>query len=122
MNGLNRAGESAASNLGAATAATRIFLDPVLCFVADEDDSHRNFISLVLQSHGLETCVFGKADELRRALLRRTPDLVLLDASSSMASAINTVRALAERSYRGPVQLMGTGAIDIGSVKLFGER
>jgi EAL domain-containing protein (putative c-di-GMP-specific phosphodiesterase class I)/CheY-like chemotaxis protein len=103
-------------------APERVLLDSGLCFVADDDEPHRNFVSLLLRGQGLETAAFGNTDDLCRALLRRTPDLIVLDVSSSTTGAIKTLWTLAERSYSGAVQLVGTGAIAISSVKVFGEH
>src|SRR5262247_1331029 len=81
-----------------------------LCFVVDKEESHRHFVSLALQSYGVETALFAKPHSLREGLSRRTPDLVLLDVpSATNADTLDAVKALAERSYRGPVQLMSSG-------------
>src|SRR5262245_52862092 len=94
-----------------------------LCFVVDKEESHRHFVSLALQSYGIETALFAKPHSLREGLSRRTPDLVLLDVPPAPADAIDAVKALAERSYRGPVQLMSAGgAADSESVAQFGQR
>jgi len=78
-----------------------------LCFIADDDQTHRHYVSLALQRYGIETALFSKAYALREALSRRTPDLMLLDVPPDPAEAFEQLRALTERSYRGPIQLMG---------------
>src|SRR5919198_2583527 len=94
-----------------------------LCFVVDREEAHRHYVSLALQSYGIETALFAKAHSLREGLSRRTPDLVLLEVAPAAADAIESVRALAERSYRGPVQLMSSGnAADTGAVAQLGQR
>src|SRR5215475_7962103 len=96
-----------------------------LCFVVDKEESHRHFVSLALQSYGIETALFAKPHSLREGLSRRTPDLVLLDVPPAPADAIDAVKALAERSYRGPVQLMSAGGpadSDSDSVAHLGQR
>ena len=94
-----------------------------LCFVVDKEESHRHFVSLALQSYGIETALFAKPHSLREGLSRRTPDLVLLDVPATAGDAMDAVKALAERSYRGPVQLMSAGgAADSESVAQFGQR
>lgn len=80
-----------------------------LCFIADDDQSHGRYVSLALQRYGIETALFSKAYALREALSRRTPDLVLLDVPPDPTDAFEQLRALAERSYRGPIQLMSSG-------------
>ena len=94
-----------------------------LCFVVDKEESHRHFVSLTLQSYGVETALFAKPHSLREGLSRRTPDLVLLDVPAAGGDAMDAVKALAERSYRGPVQLMSAGGpADSDSVAQFGQR
>src|SRR5262249_34175131 len=46
----------------------------------------------------------------REGLSRRVPDLIFLDVSQASSETVESVKALAERSYRGPVQLMSDGA------------
>jgi EAL domain-containing protein (putative c-di-GMP-specific phosphodiesterase class I) len=101
-----------AGDQGAAAAAggEPYYLDShtPLCFIVDKEEAHRHYLSLALQSHGIETALFARAYLLREALARRTPELVLLDVSSSFADAIDSLRALEERSYRGLVQPMSS--------------
>src|SRR5215467_10023610 len=96
-----RDGQGAAAGAG----SERCYLDDgtPLCFVVDKEESHRHFVSLALQSYGIETALFAKPHALREGLSRRTPDLILLDVSPASSEAVEAIRALAERSYRGPV-------------------
>jgi EAL domain-containing protein (putative c-di-GMP-specific phosphodiesterase class I) len=94
-----------------------------LCFIVDREQDHRHFMSLALQSHGIETSLFPKAHALHEGLSRRTPDLIFLDVPIEPADAIQSIRALGERCYRGPVQLMGAAGADaLENVRQFGER
>jgi DNA-binding NtrC family response regulator len=77
------------------------------CFVVDKEEAHRHYMSLALQTHGIETMLFSRAHLLREGLSRRIPDLIFLDVSSSSADAIDSLRGLAERSYPGIVQRPG---------------
>ena len=90
-------------------------------FVVDREESHRHYMSLALQSHGIETTLFPRAHLLREGLSRRTPDLIFLDVSSSSADAIDSLRTLAERSYRGIVQLMSADGTPEGVKSLCGS-
>jgi EAL domain-containing protein (putative c-di-GMP-specific phosphodiesterase class I) len=107
-NGLGRSASSAIEDAGSDAGGGRHYLDvrTPLCFVIDADTAQRHFISLALQSHGIETTLFAKAHGLREALARRTPDFVFLDVPRPLAEAADSLRALTECSYRGPVQLM----------------
>jgi EAL domain-containing protein (putative c-di-GMP-specific phosphodiesterase class I)/FixJ family two-component response regulator len=102
----------------AAAGGEAYFLDShtPLCFIVDKEEAHRHYMSLALQSHGIETTLFSKAYVLREGLSRRTPDLIFLDVSASSTDAIDSLRALEERSYRGLVQLMSADGT-AGSVK-----
>jgi EAL domain-containing protein (putative c-di-GMP-specific phosphodiesterase class I) len=94
-----------------------------LCFVVDTEEAHRHYVSLALQSFGIETALFARAHALREGLSRRIPDLVLLDVLAVATDAIEAVRALAERSYRGPVQLMSSGpSAETTTVAQLGQR
>src|SRR5262249_31448147 len=81
-----------------------------LCFVVDKEEAHRHFLSLALQSYGIETALFSKPHGLREGLSRRVPDLIFLDVSQASSETVESVKALAERSHRGPVRLMSDGA------------
>jgi EAL domain-containing protein (putative c-di-GMP-specific phosphodiesterase class I)/FixJ family two-component response regulator len=123
--GLSRWPSPGGDQSGAAPAAggEAYFLDShtPLCFIVDKEESHRHYMSLALQSHGIETTLFSKAYVLREGLSRRTPDLIFLDVSASSTDAIDSLRALEERSYRGLVQLMSADGT-AGSVKDHCER
>jgi EAL domain-containing protein (putative c-di-GMP-specific phosphodiesterase class I) len=76
--------------------------EPPVCFIADRDEAHRHFISLVLQGHGIEAVPFANVGALSQGVARKHPDLIFLDVSS--ADAMETIQVLACQSYRGPVQ------------------
>jgi EAL domain-containing protein (putative c-di-GMP-specific phosphodiesterase class I) len=89
-------------------ASERQYLDGALpvCFIIDDDDAHRHFMSLVLQGHGIETGVFANVTALRQGLARRKPDLVFLNVTPTVSDAIKAVRALVDHAFNGPLQLM----------------
>jgi EAL domain-containing protein (putative c-di-GMP-specific phosphodiesterase class I) len=96
---------------------------PPVCFVVDGDDAHRRFMSLVLEGHGIETGAFAGALDLRQGLFRRTPDLVFLDVPAIPVHAMESMRALVDGSYRGPLQLVSSrGDNGLDTIKRFGER
>src|SRR5262245_57286671 len=85
------------------------------CFIVDKEEAHRHYVSLALQSHGIEATLFSKPYGLREGLSRRTPDLIFLDVSSSAAAeALDSLRILAERQYGGIVQLMSADGMSDG--------
>lgn len=94
-----------------------------LCFIIDPEDSHRHFLSLTLQSYGIEASQFSKSYALRDGLSRRSPDLVFFDVSSGSTEMMETLRALAERSYQGPVQpILASGRGEPEPLRQFGAR
>ena len=100
--------------------AQEAYLDgaPPTCFIVDDEDAHRQFMSLVLRGHGLETGIFADAASLRQGLLRRKPDLVFLNVTPVTANAIAVVQTLADGEYHGPLQLMSaSGAADLDAVR-----
>ena len=105
-------------------ASERQYLDGALpiCFIIDDDDAHRHFMSLVLQGHGIETGVFANANALRHGLARRKPDLVFLNVTPITTNAIKSIRALVDHAFNGPLQLMSaSGVADVESVARLGR-
>jgi EAL domain-containing protein (putative c-di-GMP-specific phosphodiesterase class I) len=89
----------------------------------DEDAASLHMLGGILQGSGLETGLFGSGAAFTECLAQRTPDLVFLDVTTEATDAIDAVFALGERSYRGPVQLMGGKAVQVmETVKRIGER
>jgi EAL domain-containing protein (putative c-di-GMP-specific phosphodiesterase class I) len=110
---------------GSPVVSERVYLDsaPPICFIVDDEEKHRHFMSLVLQGHGIETGLFTTAPALREGLSRRKPDLVFLDVPVMPANAMEAVRVLVAGDYHGPLQLMsGRGDIGLEGIKQLGER
>jgi EAL domain-containing protein (putative c-di-GMP-specific phosphodiesterase class I)/FixJ family two-component response regulator len=96
---------------------------PPVCFVVDEEEKHRHFMSLVLQGHGIETGLFTTAPALKHGLARRRPDLVFLDVPVVPTNAMEAVRVLVAGDYHGPLQLMSERPeIAVESVRQLGAR
>jgi EAL domain-containing protein (putative c-di-GMP-specific phosphodiesterase class I) len=96
---------------------------PPICFIVDDEEAHRHFMSLVLEGHGIQTEAFANASELRVGLALRTPDLVFLDVPIISSLAMESLRALVDSTYRGPLQLVSSsGDIGLDSIKRFAER
>jgi EAL domain-containing protein (putative c-di-GMP-specific phosphodiesterase class I) len=95
---------------------------PPICFVVDDEDGHRHFMSLVLQGQGIETGVFADAASLRRGLARRKPDLVFLNVPPVSATATEAVRVLVDGAYHGPLQPMSASSVaDLEAVNELGR-
>jgi EAL domain-containing protein (putative c-di-GMP-specific phosphodiesterase class I)/FixJ family two-component response regulator len=96
---------------------------PPVCFIVDNEESNRHFMSLVLQGHGIETGLFPNGKALREGLARKSPDLIFLDVPIEAATAIEAIHAIGERKYRGALQLMSSrGAAVVDTVRQVAER
>jgi len=94
-----------------------------LCFVVDEEDSMRHFLSLILFGCGIDTEEFADGRTMCRALAQQLPDIVFLNVSLESAEAIECVVALGKHGFTGPVQLMsGRGAAVLEHVKNVGQQ
>jgi EAL domain-containing protein (putative c-di-GMP-specific phosphodiesterase class I)/CheY-like chemotaxis protein len=93
-----------------------------LAFVVDAEVSIRQFISLILQGHGVDTIEFADGVALRKARFKRAPDLIFLDVNVEVQDAIHSVDALGKAGYTGVIQLMsGRGAAVLDTVWQVGQ-
>ena len=93
-----------------------------LAFVVDSESSVRQFISLILQGHGIDTIEFADGASLRKARFRRAPDLIFLNVNVEVQDAIQSVDALGKAGYTGLVQLIsGRGAAVLDTVRQVGQ-
>jgi len=86
-----------------------------LCLVCDEDSSVRHFLSLVLQSAGVDVEEYASGAELRQVIGGKQADLVLIDIPLDISQPLETLGALGRIGFRGAVQLMshrGTAVLD----------
>jgi EAL domain-containing protein (putative c-di-GMP-specific phosphodiesterase class I) len=94
-----------------------------VCFVVDEESSIRHFLSLILHGSGIDTEEFGDGASFRKAMGRRSPDLVFLNIGLESSEAIESVVALGKMGYFGFVQLMSNrGSAVLEHVKSVGEQ
>jgi EAL domain-containing protein (putative c-di-GMP-specific phosphodiesterase class I)/CheY-like chemotaxis protein len=94
-----------------------------LCFVVDDEPSIRHFLSLILHGAGVDTEELVDGSAMRKAIERRTPDLIFLNIGIESAEAIESIIALGKRGYFGFVQLMSTrGSAVLEHVKSVGEQ
>lgn len=92
-------------------------------FVIDDENSIRQFVSLILQGSGVDTMEFADGAGFRKAHPARPPDLVFLNVSLDVQDAIQSVEALANSGYAGAVQLMSNrGSAVLDTVKQAGEQ
>jgi EAL domain-containing protein (putative c-di-GMP-specific phosphodiesterase class I) len=96
--------------------------EPPLCFIIDDEKTHRQFLTLVLQEFGFETIHFHDASALRPHL-GRTPDLIFLAVPREAVEALEAIHIVGQCCYRGPVQLICSGDTPVlDAVRRVGER
>jgi EAL domain-containing protein (putative c-di-GMP-specific phosphodiesterase class I) len=96
---------------------------PALCFIVDEEQSIRHFLSLILHGAGLDTEEFSDGASMREALGRSTPELIFLNVGLDSSETVETVTELGKRGYFGFVQLMSNrGAAVLEHVKTAGVQ
>src|SRR5262245_65988374 len=74
-----------------------------LCFVVDDEPSIRHFLSLILHGAGVDTEEIVDGSAMRKAIERRTPDLIFLCIWLESAEGIEAIIALGKRGIFGYV-------------------
>src|SRR6476469_5415772 len=119
---LDRNAQSDASHVGNA-AANGVESRVPVCFVVDDEQSIRHFLSLILHGGGIDTEEFADGATMRQAIARRNPELIFLNVGLESSEAIESVVALGKRGYFGFVQLMSSrGSAVLEHVKSVGEQ
>jgi len=96
---------------------------PTLCFIVDDEPAIGRFISMALRASGIGAEQFIDIRSMLERLGERSPDLIFLDISLGDDDAIDAIRGLAARSYRGGVVLMsGHAAALLEDVRTVGNR
>ena len=92
-------------------------------FVVDDEDGICKLITMTLTTMGLASQKFHTASEAVAALDRGVPAIIFLDVALKKSDAIDVIRGLGERSYRGIVQLMsGSNVKLLEDVRRIGAR
>jgi EAL domain-containing protein (putative c-di-GMP-specific phosphodiesterase class I) len=94
-----------------------------LCVIVDEDVSIRHFLSAILQGAEVDTEEFADGNSFRAQIGQRMPSLVAFDVPLQNADVMESMIALGESGYRGPVLLMSNrGAAVMENTKRVGEQ
>jgi CheY-like chemotaxis protein len=94
-----------------------------ICFIVEDEPGIRQIITYSLHDFGIRTKEFEDAPSVLQAVAQITPDLLFLDVSLQGSDAIDVIRGLAQRQYRGAVQIMsGKDPALIEEVRRVGER
>ncbi len=93
------------------------------CFVVDDEQGIRRIVSYTLREFGISASEYEDACGVMMDLDKRTPDLVFLDVSLQGSDAIDVIRALGDKNFRGAVQLMsGKDPALLEEIRRVGER
>jgi EAL domain-containing protein (putative c-di-GMP-specific phosphodiesterase class I)/CheY-like chemotaxis protein len=92
------------------------------CFVVEDDPAIRKVFNAALGNE-MDLGGFSSAQELLDAWRADHPDIIFLDIALDRSDAIDVIRALATRKYRGAVQIVsGRDRILLDQVKRVGEQ
>src|SRR5919108_6581713 len=86
--------------------ATNVMHEPQICFVVEDEPAIRRIITYAVHDLNFVTREFDDAGNASRALGEILPGLIFLDVSLKNSDAIDLIRALGSRGYRGTVQLI----------------
>lgn len=93
------------------------------CFVVDDEPGIRRIVSFTLREFGITASEFEDACGVMMDIDKRTPDLVFLDVSLNGSDAIDVIRTLGDKNFRGAVQLMsGKDPALLEEIRRVGER
>jgi len=96
---------------------------PPRAFVIDDEDGICTFVSIALDGLGIKAESFSGAAPAVASLQNGHPDFVFLDIALEGSDAIDVIRTLAEKRYRGIVQLMsGSDMMLLDDVRRVGTR
>jgi EAL domain-containing protein (putative c-di-GMP-specific phosphodiesterase class I)/CheY-like chemotaxis protein len=86
--------------------AQHAVVSPPHAFVIDDEEGICKLVAASLTTIGLPVRSFHTAQQALAALNRRLPAIIFLDVALEGSDAIDVIRGLSEKSYRGIVQLM----------------
>jgi EAL domain-containing protein (putative c-di-GMP-specific phosphodiesterase class I)/CheY-like chemotaxis protein len=93
------------------------------CFIVEDEPGVRSMLCAVLGGDDIELAGFASAQELLDAWGPRQPDIIFLDIALDHSDAVDVIRTLAARQFRGAVQLMSGLDRDLhDQVKRVGEQ
>ena len=79
--------------------------------VVDDDAEVRDMIAEYLTTHGFEVAQAGSGEEMRSALARRVPDVVLLDLNLPGEDGLTLARYLREHHNVGIIMVTAAGEV-----------
>ena len=92
-------------------------------FVVDDEDGICKLVAMTLATMGIASEKFHTASEAVAALDAGLPSIIFLDVALKKSDAIDVIRGLGERGYRGIVQLMSGSNVELlEDVRRIGAR
>src|SRR5580765_1643638 len=79
--------------------------------VVDDDPAVRDMIDEYLSTHGFEVAQAGSGEQMRAALARRVPDVVLLDLNLPGEDGLTLARYLREHYELGIIMVTAAGEV-----------
>lgn len=96
---------------------------PPRAFVVDDEEAICRSLSMVLETLGVNAEAFHTAQTAVTALEARLPSIIFLDVQLKESDAIDVIRGLGAKGYRGIVQLMsGSNVGLLEDVRRVGAR
>jgi len=93
------------------------------CLVVDDEPGIRNLLYGALGALQVDLAGFSSVQEVLAGWRPEHPDIIFLDIALDRSDAIDVIRALAARKFRGGVQLIsGRGDVLLDQVKRVGEQ
>ena len=78
-------------------------------FVIDDEEEICQLLASTLGKLGIESATFSAAKPAVAALEHRWPAIIFLDVALEQSDAIDVIKGLSEKHYRGTVQLISRG-------------
>jgi EAL domain-containing protein (putative c-di-GMP-specific phosphodiesterase class I)/CheY-like chemotaxis protein len=93
------------------------------CLIVDDEPAIRSVLYGALGALKIDLAGFGSLQEVLDGWRPEHPDIIFLDIALDRSDAVDVIRALSVRNYRGAVQLMsGRGPTLLDRVKRVGEQ
>jgi EAL domain-containing protein (putative c-di-GMP-specific phosphodiesterase class I)/CheY-like chemotaxis protein len=94
-----------------------------ICFVVDSDANIRRLMFSELRGLQVQSDLFETAAEMLRYAEGVSPDLLFVDITTSLSSAIELMETLAQAQLKCPIQIMtGLNPVLIEQIRRIGER
>jgi DNA-binding NtrC family response regulator len=98
---------------GATEAATSMKKAAPFALIIDDQEDICRVVATALAGVGAESATYMTAKPAISSLDRRRPDVIFLDVALDQSDAIDVIKGLSEKHYKGIVQLMSGGRLPV---------